>query len=39
LAFTTGQYEIGFRGRTPNQLAKQLINPKTNGNKTFTTIN
>lgn len=22
-----------FQGRTPNQLAKQLINPKTNGNK------
>ena len=24
-----------FQGRTPNQLAKQLINPKTNGNKTL----
>lgn len=24
-----------FEGRTPNQLAKQLINPKTNGNKTL----
>ena len=24
-----------FEGRTPNQLAKQLINPKTNGNKTI----
>jgi hypothetical protein len=22
-----------FQGRTPNQLAKQLVNPKTNGNK------
>jgi len=24
-----------FEGRTPNQLAKQLVNPKTNGNKTL----
>ncbi|HMK18243.1 MAG TPA: hypothetical protein VK492_08590 [Chitinophagaceae bacterium] len=24
-----------FEGRTPNQLAKQIINPKTNGNKTL----
>ena len=24
-----------FEGRTPGQLAKQLINPKTNGNKTL----
>lgn len=24
-----------FQGRTPNQLAKQLVNPKTNGNKTL----
>ena len=24
-----------FEGRTPNQLAKQLLNPKTNGNKTL----
>jgi hypothetical protein len=24
-----------FQGRTPNQLAKQLVNPKTNGNKTM----
>jgi len=24
-----------FEGRTPNQLARQLINPKTNGNKTL----
>ena len=24
-----------FQGKTPNQLAKQLINPKTNGNKTL----
>ncbi len=24
-----------FEGRTPRQLAKQLINPKTNGNKTL----
>ena len=24
-----------FEGRTPNQLAKQLIDPKTNGNKTL----
>jgi hypothetical protein len=24
-----------FEGRTPEQLAKQLVNPKTNGNKTF----
>ena len=24
-----------FEGRSPNQLAKQLINPKTNGNKTL----
>jgi hypothetical protein len=22
-----------FQGRTPGQLAKQLVNPKTNGNK------
>jgi hypothetical protein len=24
-----------FQGRTPRQLAKQLVNPKTNGNKTL----
>ena len=24
-----------FQGKTPNQLAKQLVNPKTNGNKTL----
>jgi hypothetical protein len=24
-----------FQGRTPEQLAKQLVNPKTNGNKTL----
>jgi mono/diheme cytochrome c family protein len=24
-----------FQGRTANQLAKQLVNPKTNGNKTM----
>jgi hypothetical protein len=24
-----------FEGKTPNQLAKQLVNPKTNGNKTL----
>lgn len=24
-----------FQGKTPYQLAKQLVNPKTNGNKTF----
>jgi len=24
-----------FEGRTPNQLARQIINPKTNGNKTL----
>jgi len=24
-----------FEGRTPNQLAKQLVNPRTNGNKTM----
>jgi hypothetical protein len=24
-----------FQGRTPHQLAKQLVNPKTNGNKTL----
>src|SRR5688500_6476980 len=24
-----------FEGRTPEQLAKQLVNPKTNGNKTM----
>ena len=24
-----------FQGRTPEQLAKQLVNPKTNGNKTM----
>jgi hypothetical protein len=24
-----------FQGRTPDQLAKQLVNPKTNGNKTL----
>lgn len=24
-----------FEGRTPHQLAKQLVNPKTNGNKTL----
>jgi hypothetical protein len=24
-----------FEGRTPTQLAKQLINPKTDGNKTL----
>ena len=24
-----------FQGRTPNQLAKQLVNPKTNGNKSL----
>jgi hypothetical protein len=24
-----------FQGRTPTQLAKQLVNPKTNGNKTL----
>ncbi len=24
-----------FQGRTPNQLARQLVNPKTNGNKTL----
>jgi hypothetical protein len=24
-----------FQGRTPSQLAKQLVNPKTNGNKTL----
>ena len=24
-----------FQGRTPNQLAKQLVDPKTNGNKTL----
>ena len=24
-----------FEGRTPNQLARQLVNPKTNGNKTL----
>jgi formate-dependent nitrite reductase cytochrome c552 subunit len=24
-----------FQGRAPNQLAKQLVNPKTNGNKTL----
>jgi hypothetical protein len=27
-----------FEGRTPNQLAKQLINPKTNGNKTISQL-
>ena len=26
---------IVFTGRTPNQLAKQIVNPKTNGNKTL----
>src|SRR5688572_22707762 len=35
LAFTSRQYENGFPGRTANQLAKQLVNPKTNGNKTL----
>jgi hypothetical protein len=24
-----------FEGRTANQLAQQLVNPKTNGNKTL----
>ena len=24
-----------FEGRTPNQLTKHLVNPKTNGNKTL----
>ncbi len=27
-----------FQGRTPNQLAKQLVNLKTNGNKTLTQL-
>jgi ABC-type cobalt transport system substrate-binding protein len=27
-----------FQGRTPEQLAKQLVNTKTNGNKTFTQL-
>jgi len=27
--------KMTFEGRTPGQLAKQLINPKTNGNKTL----
>ena len=27
--------KLVFQGRTPEQLAKQLVNPKTNGNKTL----
>ena len=27
--------KLVFEGRTPNQLAKQLVDPKTNGNKTL----
>jgi hypothetical protein len=27
-----------FQGRTPEQLARQLVNPKTNGNKTITQL-